>query len=173
MKELIKMGNLSEIQGIEIQPSTYQGGYLPKGEYLAELKNSEVVGTKSGGKMLKLDFVICDGSEYDNHHIFDNLNIVNASDKAQQIALGKLSELSKACGKEQIPEESYELHDIKVVVGVKVEKSSDPAYPDDKNRITHFKPYKLASVVVKRGNSEIQTNNNAAQAAFDQDDIEF
>lgn len=167
------MGNLTEIQGIEIQPSTYQGGCLPKGEYLAELKNSEVVGTKSGGKMLKLDFVICDGSEYDNHHIFDNLNIVNANEKAQQIALGKLSELSKACGKEQIPEESYELHDIKVVVGVKVEASKDPAYPDDKNRITHFKPYKLASMVVKSKNGVAKTQQEVTQEVFGDDEINF
>jgi hypothetical protein len=164
------MGNLTEIQGIEIQPSSFQGGCLPKGDYLCELKNSEVKESKSGGKYLKLDFVICDGSEYDSYHIFENLNIINANEKAQQIALGMLSQLSKACGKAEIPDESYELHDIKVVVGVKVEKSSNPAYPDDKNRVTHFKPYTLKSVVVGSNKAVAQT---PAQEAFGSDDIGF
>ncbi len=164
------MGNLSDIPK-EIQAAAYQGGVLPKGKYLCELKNSELKATNKGdGKYLKLDFVICDGSDFDGQHIFGNLNVINSNPVAQQIGQGLLGQLAKSVGFLVIPDESFELHDRKVLVEVKIQASTNPAYPEDKNQIVAFHEYKLGSVVVKKKNEK---TTPIQDAGFDSDEIGF
>lgn len=135
------MGNLSVIENREsIQPQNTDYEPLEKGKYSAEVEFSEVVSTKAGdGLMLKVRHLITEPG-FEGKKVFTNFNIQNPSQKAQQIGLGQLSALAKACGLSSIPEESESLHGIPHVIKVDVEES--PGYAP-KNVVKGF--YSLGS----------------------------
>lgn len=105
------MANLNFIENREsiVPPSTWE--LLPDGIYSAAVISAELMPTKKGdGQYLKIEHQIYeDGASYDGRRIFTNLNIQNQNEKAQEIGLGMLSALSRACGLVGIPENSDEL----------------------------------------------------------------
>lgn len=129
------MGNLSDnIEDRDVAPISMDYEPLPAGKYKAQITNSEVKPTSTGGLMLKLTWDILD-KEYQGRKVFGQLNIVNASEKAQQIGRGQLSSLSIACGKLGIPEDSIELHEIPHVIKLAIEESAGYA---PKNTVKGF-----------------------------------
>lgn len=119
---------------------------LPKGEYLAEVTNSEVVPTKRGdGMILKLTFDVLEG-DYKDRKIFASFNIANPSEKAQQIGRGQLKDLCIALGKSGIVNDSTELHGIPFRVRVKIETSEGYA---PRNVPTSYAPAKQVVAAVK------------------------
>ena len=119
------MGNLDMIENREsIVPTNTDFELLPPGVYVAEVTNSELAPTSKGdGVILKLTHTLVDN----NRKVWTNLNIQNPNEKAQSIALGMLSSLSRACGLPGIPGDSTDLHNIvhQVKIAVKTSKGLD------------------------------------------------
>lgn len=149
------MGNLDfDVDGTPARNMDFDP--LPKGRYLAQVGNSEVVPTQKGdGLILKLTFDVLEAG-FEGRKVFDQLNIQNPSEKAQQIGRGMLSALCKACGKTGTVSESYEIHEIPVVVAVKLDES--PGYAP-KNKITGFYP-----ATKKEDNEKVLLNASNDQA---------
>lgn len=71
---------------------------LPKGWYDVQIESAEIAPTKSGsGKILKLKLNVI-GGEFGGRVLFDNINIVNANEKAQEIGRKQLQHLLAATG---------------------------------------------------------------------------
>lgn len=102
----------------EVDPaSTFQP--VPPGEYAVMITDSEMKGTKDGkGEYLKLTFKIIQG-EFENRFIWANLNLINQSSQAQEIAERELSAICHAIDV-MVPEDSQELHGIPMCAKVKV-----------------------------------------------------
>jgi len=148
-----------------IEPVVSSGEYspIPKGDYLAIVKNTEIKTAKSGGKYLSLDFEIIEG-QFKSRRVFTNLTIKNDNPKAEQIGRGKLSALGQAVGYPGIPDEPYQLHDIELIISVKV-KEAEGQYKAS-NDIVAFKAVKKTSRV-------IETQEDAAKEVFGNDDLPF
>jgi hypothetical protein len=109
---------------------------LPDGEYDAIIVASEIKKTTAGtGSYLSLELQVLNG-KYQNRKIWDNLNILNPSEKAQQIARGTLSAICRAVNV-LTPKDTAELHNKPLRISVKIEKST--GY-NDKNVVKAYKP---------------------------------
>lgn len=107
---------------------------LPAGDYVGQIIESDVTSTASGGTMLKLTWeLINDG--YRGRRVWQNINLRNASSKAQEIGQKEYTALKTACGVHNTPSDSAVFHGKPVGLELKIEKSSNPRYPDDKNAV--------------------------------------
>ena len=97
---------------------------LPNGRYVAAVTNSEFKPTKNGnGEYLELTFEVLEG-EHKGRKLWARLNLKNASAEAVRIAEQELSAICHATGVMR-PNDSLELHDIPLVLDVKVAKRND------------------------------------------------
>jgi len=117
----------------EVEAST--GGVVPKGTYLVQVEKSELADTKSGGKMIKVQFNIV-GEQQNGRKLFEQYNIANQNPEAVKIGLGQIKSLIMAAGanisKFTTPDQ---LIGLECLVNVKT-------YEDDygeKNAITTYK----------------------------------
>lgn len=111
---------------------------LPKGWYIAQLVESDMIKTKTDGLMVKARFDILEG-QYEGRPVFTNFNWRNNNPEAQEIGRKQLGQLAAAVGVGPL-RDTEELHfkPVMIKVGIKVEKEGS-AY-DDSNRITEYKP---------------------------------
>jgi hypothetical protein len=109
-----------------VDPAQPRGEPLPPGKYVAQIIESEIVDTQKGGRMLKLTIEVLEG-EHQRRRLWDQLNIVNANPKAQEIAHRTLSAICHAVNKMQV-RDSEELHGRALLVTVKVEPDSRDAH---------------------------------------------
>jgi hypothetical protein len=110
---------------------------LPPADYRVQITDSDVRATKDGlGRFVWVEMEVLDG-EYANRKLWHNFNIVNASDKAQQIGLGQLSALCHAIGVTGM-ENTDDLQFKPFVVAVGTRPARD-GY-EAQNRIKSFKP---------------------------------
>ncbi len=117
------MPNLNGFNANEVEPTTSFEA-LPAGKYLAAITESEMKATKSGtGSYLQLTFTILEG-KYKNRIIWDRLNLTNPNATAVKIARSELSAICHAVGQMQ-PRDSVELHNLPLVITVKVKKRED------------------------------------------------
>ena len=130
------MVSLNMIDDKNVAPVQGDFDPLPPGKYLSAVTESEMRATKSGGEMLTCVETIQEGN-YKGRKIWTNFNVVNASEKAQQIGRGQLSALSQACGLPGIPDESEALHGI--AHWIKVGTEASPGYAD-KNVVKAWYP---------------------------------
>lgn len=136
---------------------------VPPGEYVAEVSDSEIVPTRDEtGKRLKLEFTILEG-KLKNRKIFEALNIKNKSQEAEQIALGQLSALCLAVGKNQI-KDSSDLHNIPLKIVVAIRPAKDGF--DAQNKIKSYK--KLTP-----NTSTVSVDREVGSPFDDDDDINF
>jgi len=112
---------------------------LPAGDYLAQIIESAIEPTQSGGEMLKLTFEVMEG-EYERRRLWARLNIVNASAEAQRIAQAQLASLCKSIGCGPI-DDTEALHFKPVLVKVAIRK--DPRY-GEQNDVRSFKSADVA-----------------------------
>lgn len=130
---------MADISGLgfdaqQVEPNGFD--LLPAGEYDAVIVDSKVVPTKAGdGKILKLQLQVLNG-QYQNRTLFDQLNLWNPSQKAEQIAKGTLSALCRAVNV-LTPKDTSELHNKPVRISVGVQKSEEYG---DQNKIKAYKP---------------------------------
>jgi hypothetical protein len=132
------MADLTELgfDANQVEP----GGFdlIPPGEYDAVITKSEVKGTSTGGKMLKLQLQICNGP-LQNRVLFDQLNLWNSNAQAVQIAKGTMSAICRAVNV-LTPKDSSELHDKPMRISVGIQKGKGDYEGQDQNRIKAYKP---------------------------------
>lgn len=129
------MANLSGFDARTVEPN--QGfDAIPAGDYPAVIIDSKMKPTKDGkGQYLELQLQILNGP-FQNRKLFDRLNLVNASEKAVQIAKGTLSAICRAVNV-LTPNDSAELHNKPLTVKVAVGKD-DKGNPN--NDVKGYKP---------------------------------
>ena len=116
------MANLGNFNAADVEPASFDP--LPAGKYMAVITESEMKATKNGaGQFLNLTFQILDG-EFKGRKIWARLNLKNPNPQAEQIARGQLSAICRAVGV-MTPRDSVELHNLPLLVSVKVKKRED------------------------------------------------
>jgi len=117
------MANLNGFNANEVEPTTAFDP-LPAGKYLAAITGSEMKPTKAGdGSYLQLEFTIVEG-QYKDRKVWDRLCLNHANPQTVKISRGNLSALCRAVGVMQ-PRDSVELHNVPLVITVKVKKRQD------------------------------------------------
>jgi hypothetical protein len=105
---------------------------IPAGKYSVVVDDAEVKTTRTGGEYIALRFKV-KGGQYDNRGFYENFNIKNASEKAQQVGRGRLKSVLIAAG---IPEEKMKFSDVTnlcgLELGVSVAVKKEKGY-EDKN----------------------------------------
>jgi len=92
---------------------------LPAGKYTAEVTASDMrPNSKGTGEFLWLEFSVLDGP-YAGRKVWAQLNLVNPSQQAVEIAQRELSALCRAVGKLRV-QDSIELHNCPVEITLKV-----------------------------------------------------
>ncbi|WP_374387161.1 DUF669 domain-containing protein [Brevundimonas sp.] len=82
---------------------------IPAGNYTAQIIESSLAATKSGGDMLKLTWEIIDGP-LAKRRVWENLNIRNQNQQAQEIAERSLKRICGAVGYVGTLTDSEHLH---------------------------------------------------------------
>ncbi|HUT61008.1 MAG TPA: DUF669 domain-containing protein [Phycisphaerae bacterium] len=127
------MANLGNFNANDVEPTSFDP--LPAGKYLAVITESEMKATKSGaGQFLNLTFQVLDG-EHKGRKLWARLNLKNPNPQAEQIARGQLSAICRAVGV-MAPRDSVELHNLPLVVTVKLKKRDDTG--DLQNEISGY-----------------------------------
>jgi len=117
------MANLNGFNAATVEPSQ-DFEPIPAGNYLAVITESEMKPTKNGGgQYLQLAFQILDGS-HKGRFVWSRLNLHNANPTTVQIARQELSAICRAVGV-MAPNDSVELHNIPMVITVKLKKRDD------------------------------------------------
>lgn len=135
-------GNLDDLgfNAAEVEPNSFD--VLPAGEYEVAITDSVRDNTKAGtGQYLQIEMQVLSG-QFRGRKLFDRLNIVNPSAKAQEIARAKLSSICRAVGV-LTPKHSGELHDKPL--RVKAVIKTDPQY-GPQNKIAEYHPANGAAV---------------------------
>ena len=117
------MANLNGFNANEVEPSVAFEP-VPAGKYLAAITASEMKATKKGdGSYLQLEFTILDG-DGKGRKVWDRLCITHPNQQTVKIARGNLSAICRAVGVMQ-PKDSVELHNLPLVITVKLKKRED------------------------------------------------
>jgi len=118
-------GNLGDFGGFDASQERGVGEYdpLPTGGYLMILASSEKKPTQRGSAYFKFEFEVIDG-EYTGRKHFENLNLWNENQEAVRIAKQTLASVCKAVNVLQ-PRDTSELHDIPMMVFVKVKEDKE------------------------------------------------
>jgi hypothetical protein len=117
------MANLGNFNANEVEP-TLAFDPLPAGKYLVAITASEKKSTKKGdGTYLQFEYTVLEG-EYKGRKIWDRLCTDHPNDLTQKIARGNLSAICHAVGVMQ-PRDSVELHNIPLVISIKLKKRKD------------------------------------------------
>ncbi|MFA5291915.1 MAG: DUF669 domain-containing protein [Phycisphaerae bacterium] len=97
---------------------------IPAGKYSAVIVDSEMKAAKNGnGSYLELKFQIIEG-EYKNRLLWARLSLENQNDTTVKIAKSQLAAICQAIGV-MVPKDSAELHNMPMIINVKVKKRSD------------------------------------------------
>ena len=130
------MANLNGFNANEVEPNS-SFDPIPAGKYLAAITASETKPTKSGGgSYLELTFSILEG-EYKGRMLWARLNLDNPNATAVKIARGDLSAICRAVNVMQ-PRDSVDLHNLPMVVSVKLKKRPDSG--ELSNELKGFEP---------------------------------
>lgn len=117
------MANLNGFNAANVEPAV-DFEAIPAGKYLAVITASEMKQTKTGnGTFLELTFQVIEGP-YKNRMLWSRLNLDNPNTQAVQIAQAELSAICRAVGV-ITPKDSIELHNLPVLLTVKVKKRED------------------------------------------------
>lgn len=96
---------------------------IPAGDYVLKCLEAEEKTTKSGGTMIKAKFEVVSPSEFAGRWVWNNYNVVNASEKAQNIGRQQLVSWATAAGKPDA-DDTDKLIDRKFTATVGVEPAS-------------------------------------------------
>ncbi len=135
------MANLNGFNASEVEPAT-SFEPLPAGKYVAAIVASEQKPTKNGvGQYLELQFEILEGP-YKGRFVWHRLCLQHPNIVTTQIARGQLSALCRCVGVMQ-PRDSTEIHNLPVVLVVKVKNRKDTNEPT--NEVRNFEKYERNS----------------------------
>jgi len=135
------MADLNGFNANEVEP-TASFEAIPAGKYLAAVTESEMKPTKNGsGSYLQLTLTILEG-EYKGRVVWARLNLANPNQTAVKIAQSELSAVCRAVGV-MVPKDSCELHNIPLLITVKVKKREDNG--ELTNEVKGFEPKTAAT----------------------------
>jgi hypothetical protein len=133
------MGNIGYFDSAAVEPG---GSYeaLPPGEYIASIVESMVKDNKKGtGKFLQVTWEIL-SAQGKGRRVWQYINFLNASAKAQQIGQAELSAICRAAGKPNISDSS-QLHNIPMTVKLGVDE-----YNGEKKNVIKSVQWKKSAV---------------------------
>jgi hypothetical protein len=136
---------MANLQKINIDANVPEAGsftVVPENIYKAVIAGDKIVSTKDGkGKILELTVQIIDGP-YTGSTIIDRLNIVNASQQAQNIAQGTLKRICRVLRAPFPPQNTDSLmgKPMLVTVGVEEFTSNKTGNPLKSNKIKNYAP---------------------------------
>jgi hypothetical protein len=144
---------------------------IPSGDYPAQILKTEMRATKDGnGQYLWLEHEIIDG-DFKGRLLWNNLNLVNASAEAVQIARRQLSAICHAIGEMNVTD-SEQLHFKPFIVSVKLKpagfrEKNGYVTTDAKNEIGGYKAASGPGVQVRSApqTQAPQASRPAAQTA--------
>jgi len=117
------MANLSGFNANNVEPMD-DFDPVPAGKYVAVIVDSEMKSTKNeSGSFLELKFEIIEG-QFKGRNVWARLNLENQNDVAVKIAKSQLAAICKSIGV-MTPRDSAELHNLPLVINVKVKKRGD------------------------------------------------
>jgi hypothetical protein len=117
------MASLQGFNASNVEPAP-EFDPIPAGKYLAAITESELKPTSSGaGEYLQLTFQVLDGPQK-GRCVWARLNLVNANATTVQIARQQLASVCRAVGILE-PGDSRALHNIPLVIGVKLKPRKD------------------------------------------------
>ncbi len=130
------MANLNGFNANDVEPNTAFEP-IPAGKYLAAITASETKQTRNGdGSYLELTLSILEG-DFKGRVLWARLNLDNPNATAVKIARGDLSAICRAVNVMQ-PKDSTDLHNLPLVVNVKLKKRADN--DELTNEIKGFEP---------------------------------
>ncbi|MEZ4651965.1 MAG: DUF669 domain-containing protein [Candidatus Eisenbacteria bacterium] len=130
------MADLAGFNANEVEPAS-EWEPVPAGQYVAVITASEMKATKAGtGRYLELTLQIVDGA-YQGRLLWSRINLENPNATAVEMGRAELSAVCRAVGV-MTPRDSAELHDIPMLVTVKVKKRDDTG--DFTNEIRGYAP---------------------------------
>ena len=131
------MANLGEVFDVEFLPQGKTSfDPIPPGWYTVTIASAEVKATKNGtGQYIAIRYDVT-GPTHQGRVIFGNLNIRNASPKAEEIGRQQLGELCRAIGLAKVGD-TDQLVGHGLSIKVDIEKSEQYG---DKNQVRGFKP---------------------------------
>jgi hypothetical protein len=115
---------MADLSGMGFDPAEVESmgsGFtiVPPGIYTVMVVKSDVADSSTGGKLLVMEYQVCDGPQTGST-LIDRLNIRNNSDVAQKIGLSQLKDVCDAIGFVGKLTDSNKLHgkpfSVKVVV---------------------------------------------------------
>lgn len=117
-------GNITDALGESFDSTTVeikeQFELLPKGEYFVVIEDAELRATRTFGKMLVAKFTVLTGPQ-EGRVIFENMNIVNDSEKAVKIARETFAKICRAIGHEHVSDTS-ELVGKRLIISVDIKE---------------------------------------------------
>ena len=139
------MGNLN-FDSATTEPVTMGFEPLPAGWYTLKVTDTEVRPTSKGdGEYLKVEFEVVGKSR--KH--WENFNLWNPNEKAQQIARGQFSALCRACGKIGLVKDSSELHGKQFDAKLRIVPAKD-GY-EAKNAVNEYKAIEKVRTAIDDG----------------------
>jgi hypothetical protein len=130
------MANLGNFNASEVEPSSTFDP-IPAGKYLAAITGSEMKPTKTGNaSYLQLTFTVLEGKCKDRL-VWARLCLNHPNQETVRIARSQLSAICRAIGVMQ-PRDSVDLHNIPLVITVKVKKNEQTG--DLVNEVKGFEP---------------------------------
>ena len=132
------MANLGETFEVSSLPQGNTGSFdpLPPGWYSATMSAAEIKTTKTGtGQYIALRYDIT-GPTHQGRVVFGNLNIRNASPKAEEIGRQQLGDICRAIGLARVGD-TDQLIGNSLMIKLDIEKSEQYG---DKNQVKGFKP---------------------------------
>ena len=99
---------------------------LPKGNYTAQIVNSEIKENRNGGNRLSLQWEIVDG-QYAGRMIFQNINIAHANPEVVRIGRQNIAQICNAIGRSSV-NDSSELHNQPMQIRVIIKEDKTGQY---------------------------------------------
>jgi hypothetical protein len=127
---------------INFDPNDYEPSkgfdILPAGQYTVMITNSDIKLTKAGdGEYVWIEYTVLDG-EHENRRLWSNHNVKNKNEEAEKIAKSEMSAICAACGIKGRLDDTNQLHDVPMRVGVSIRRGKD-GYADQ-NQIRSWAP---------------------------------
>ena len=140
------MAGLSFLTGQTFDPTANDP--LPAGTYNAIIIDSIMKDTKNNtGKMLECTFQVLDGA-HAGRIFWDRFNLINANDKAVEIAQRQFAALCAAVGFDGFPKDSQQLHNKPLSAKMSI-REQDGYAPT--NEVKQYKPPTAGAVVTSTG----------------------
>jgi hypothetical protein len=156
------MANLNGFNANDVEPnSSFEP--IPAGKYLAAITASETKPTKSGGgSFLELTFSILEGA-HKGRQLWARLNLDNPNATAVKIARGDLSAICRAVNVMQ-PRDSVDLHNLPLVISVKLKKRTDS--DELVNEVRGYEPKQSSSTTNASSSQPQQATASSAPAPW-------